>query len=564
MYSVAPQSSLQFSIGSDIIFNLARKSKDVYADSACIYSNEIMGMINNDPAPSFYSQKPIMSFDIVGFTVYFVGSFFNIVPAFRQIGIMPLAKDRSLFPLIVAGGQAISANPEPVAEFFDICIIGDGETPMRVLFDLAVKAKKQGASKEKFLKDAQSAHKSFYVTSLKTSKTVVEFNIEDDISSSILTSEDFVSKPRNKTIELIRGCYYKCDFCALSYMRRKAVKMPVESVIDAIKSYPEGTSIYPFAPDESSYQDYDKIYDNLGNRNLYRFNQRFNTYSKMERQSLNDSRLSFGLDGISQEIRDIVNKKITEDQIISSLTHAFSNFMEIKINLIIAFPFEKGEDWKEFEKLVNQICEIRQKVAPDKSLTVEESLSFYSKFAKGEIDSFCGFVKGKDKFIMISINPTPFQAEPHTPMQRLSIGDVDFASQNIIRIIDKAKRKYSMIKIEGLNSKSAIELEFVLKRGGRELTPCFLIMEQRKLWNSNGLSSLISPFFIIMKKRKLDKEQYIRKIGIDERLNWDFIKTGLEEKVRRCEMKYEEMEKRKGINQLQGSSRGNSHMCRIM
>lgn len=535
MVSLAPQNLLQFSLGSDIIFNLLRKREDTYVDMSVLYDKNLLSLLRGGSITGLYSQQPIKSFDIVGLSLYFIGSFFNIVPFLLSSKIHPYQKKRNNSdPLIIGGGGAVSSNPEPVAEFFDIIIIGDGETPISLLIDFYKKNKSHG--KNSLLRKIKDCHKSFYIPALKTEKTIVYFNTEDSIEQSILTQADYVSKPRNKVIELMRGCHYKCNFCQLGNIRDKVAIMPINKVIEAIKSYPCGTSIYPFAPDESSYKDYDKIYKNLGARKLYRYNQRFNTYSKQSRHSLNDYRVVFGLDGISQRLRDKVNKRIKTDEIYSTFEHAFKYFNVIKINLVIAYPFEAQEDWQEFDNLLNDLTKMRLEISPDKCLTEEENKRFnilyQQKKAMGEKCSLRE-IKNIDKSIMIHLAPTPFQAEPHTPMQWYGIGKVNNANRAIIDLQKKYMIKYGMVKIEGLNSKDSIETEFIIKRAGRELCDIFYEMGIRGYYNANGLSGLNGPLRVLLKRSGIDYKRYLRQIHIDEKLEWDFIKTGREDKYKK-------------------------------
>ena len=529
MCSIAPQNLLQFSLGSDIIFNIARKRKDVFADMAVLLDKKIFNLTNKSPITALYSCEQVRDFDIIGLSSYYVGSYFNIVPFLMMCGIEPFALKRNCKNLIIAGGGAVSSNPEPIASFFDVIIIGDGETPINILFDIKVKYKEK--SNTALLKIIRDSHSSFYIPSLKKTTSIV-FNTEKNIDDYILGADDYVSKPNNKTIEITRGCFYKCRFCSLGQMRKKAISAGTEVIIKKIQSYPEGTTIYPFAPDESSYSHYGKIIENLGNRKLFRYNQRFDSYLKYGRYSQSDYRVVFGLDGISQRIRDIVKKKITLDEIYNSIEHVFKNFEIMKLNIVIAYPFEKNEDWQEFDNFLDSICRMRLELIPDKCLTNEENILIRNTYYEAKIHNQKLVMKnmGIDKkLFMIHLAPTPFQPEPHTPMQWESMGNIELACSKIKLLQKKYIKKYGMIKIEGLNSPQNIKINYILKRGDRNIADVLYALASAGIYNSSGINpEIFSHLNMQLKKHQIDPSQFYKQIPFSSNLVWDFIKTGLE------------------------------------
>jgi hypothetical protein len=522
MTSLAPNEDLQFTLGTDIIVNMLKKRSDSYCDLAVLPPKSILSLMNTYIS-GMYSGKYVKNFDIIGLSIYYIGSFFNIVPFLRYSGIKAWAKDRpSLTPLIIGGGGALSFNPEPVAEFFDVIVLGEGETPVNLLIDF-MKANRH-LPKMDFLKNLSDVSNSFYIPLLKTKTTSLYFNFEKKIVP--LDSNDFISKSTNKPVELLRGCYYKCRFCQLSFGRKKSAVSDVNDVVKAIQSYPDEASIYPFAPDESSYPHYKEVYASLGNRNLFRYNQRFNTYRYQDRHSLSDYKVSFGLDAISQRIRDLVEKKITIDQIYKAMGHAIQNFDMIKINLIIAFPMqiENNTDWEEFDKFLTDICEMRRELAPNKCLTDEE-IERYKHIYRSDDNAKITQATTKEKLLMFSLNPTPFCAEAQTPMQWLEMGNIPFASRKLLEIREKCTRKYLFLKIEGLNSEESIITSYVLKRGGRELNHVIYDLGCRNYTNTSGISVFNKILIQSLKEHKIDYKRYIRRIETNEELPWDFIHT---------------------------------------
>jgi len=529
--SLSPQQDVQFSLGTDIIFNRLRHRAGIFVDMAVHLKSEVRGMLGKAPVPALYSQHPVRDFDIVGLSLYYVGSFFNAIPFLRSAKIKLLAVNRldDQGPLVIAGGGAITSNPEPLAELFDIIVIGDGETPVDWITENWQKVKSGKISKKAFLKRADKLDY-LYVPMLKTDQTVKHIHCEDSIDDSVLTHNDFIAKSQNKVLEIIRGCYYKCNFCQLSFLKSKAVPASPERVVEAIKTYPKGASVYPFAPDECSYKHYDKILANIGDRMLYRYNQRINSFAKSgtSRQSLNDYRVAFGLDGVSQRVRDVLKKQITLEEIETAFRKAFMNFDVIKCNMVIAFPFETPEDWDEFDEWLLHILEMRREVSPDKTLTVQEAIDakeYYQGGGKKNLKE----LYGKEKFIMFHIAPTPFTPEPHTPMEYMGIGDVEYASRRLMAIQKKALADYGMVKVQGLNSRQNIQTSTAIKHSGRELLNVFYnIGAVNGKCNEQGISGMYEVFFRTARKLKID----LRKCYADKDPKWQapyrFIQTGNE------------------------------------
>jgi len=522
--SIAPQNVLQFSLGSDIIFNMLRKMDNVYVDMGVLYNKELITKTNHAAIRALYSQERIKDFDIIGISLYFVGSYFNIIPLLYYSKIPLLARDRkNTRPLVIAGGGAISTNPEPIAELFDVIIIGDGEEPTKKIIEII----NLNLNKTETLLEIKNSCKCAYIPQLKKHNEYIYYNNEKDIGKYILSNNDFVSKPNNKVIEIMRGCYYKCNFCNLGYMRSEPKENKINDIINAIKTYPDDATIYPFAPDESSFKHYDEIINQIGTRKLTRYNQRINTYNMVERTSLNDYRIVFGIDGISQRIRNIVKKQITTDQINRALEFSYTQFDLIKLNLIIAYPFETEDDWDEFETWLDKTLETRRKTSPNKTLSQDEALFYHKKAVKKEKFKLDG--TGKDKFIMIQLAPTPFQPEPHTPMENFGLGNIEYATNRLLNIKNKMIKKYGMIKIYGLNSRKSMETTSILKYGGKEILNILYNVFKSGAYNSNGLSSIYRAFYNVLNRSKTNKNNYICKKDNNYNKPFKFIITGNEE-----------------------------------
>ena len=522
LMSMAPYDGFQFSLGADIVTAVLRDTDGIYCDHAVWMNTQFADILKQ--CTGYYSGNSMRDFDIVGMSLYYVNSYYYIVPAMLRMGVHPLAAERSeKDPIICAGGGCMTTNPEPVADFFDFIFVGDAEGILpKVLLDYD----KSRMSKREYLQHLYDTYDCIYVPSLPMRTVTANRAKVEEIR--LLAASDSTSKYWRKQIELIRGCKYSCRFCNLSWTRGSARYLPAERVIEAICTYPDdsGVQIYPFAPDESTYDKYEQIESVLGQRKLYRYNQRINTYYKRLSSNKHDSnvalstaRIVHGIDGMSERCRKFIHKQVTDQQIRHVLLHDLNHVREIKLNTIFAMPYESDSDVVEWENLIRWACEERLKIS-GAALTGD----YLKKWRGGRHDAVKMFKEDVcgDKLVMLNIAATPFQPEPQTPMQWYDMPYSNRHRERFVSMMEKIKRDYCMVKYEGLNSVDNHRASLILKRGDRSyskyLLQCAIV--RGRISEAIKHSKLINA---VSKDHSV--QELIGRISVDSALPWEFVNT---------------------------------------
>ena len=338
--SIANLDLLQFSFGSDIIEKYIRQDKEVFFDRACIWDTVMLKIFKINK--SIYYNLPVKQFDLILISAYMVHQTMNVVPFLIQSSINPM-KDRRKEIVILGGNVAIFYKL--LRDYIDVFYFGDGEVWINKLIDLKRRAK----DKLEFIEAVRNTEglKDCVYTGIEDNIVPA---IKRDLKESILNSHDFISKPVNKVVEIARGCKYDCNFCFLTHYKHPYRYNKIEDIEDAVKTFEAGTSVYPFAPDKASYRykgELGKMIRSHGCK-TYSYNKRFDSFTKETDLNLveSTSRIVFGLDGVSQRLRDFANKRITTDQIYNAIHAAieYEKVSLIKINIIFSYWIENKYD----------------------------------------------------------------------------------------------------------------------------------------------------------------------------------------------------------------------------
>ncbi|NMA06624.1 MAG: B12-binding domain-containing radical SAM protein, partial [Ruminococcaceae bacterium] len=237
-------------LGIKILYSILNKRDNIWCERVFMPWFDMLKEMRENKLPLFgiESRDPLNVFDIIGFTMQYEMSYTNILHMLNLSGIpIRSAKRRGLLPLVVAGGPA-ACNPEPMAEFIDIFLIGEGEESILELCNLVIKAKKENRSKAWLLNRAAKSE-GFYVPSKYvieyTEKGIIkgikakrgaQFPVKKRIIEDFNSSEYFISFPvpnietihDRTTVEVLRGCIRGCRFCQAGFIYRPfRTKQPV-------------------------------------------------------------------------------------------------------------------------------------------------------------------------------------------------------------------------------------------------------------------------------------------------------------------------------------------------
>ena len=488
---------------------------------------------HNLPLWALESQQPIRDFDMIAFTIGYEMAYSNILNMMNLAGIPLHAKDRHDLKGIVFAGGVCTFNPEPLADFFDFFSLGEGEESTVEIVSLYDKAKAEGWSKEAFLLEVAKIP-GVYVPSFyrheynddgtlsaivplngapeKITKRIVE-NLDEAYwpTKMIVPSTEIVHDRAN--LEVFRGCIRGCRFCQAGFscrpvrkkspdvLYRQAVEMMEDSGHNEITLSSLSTSDYRGLKELT---DQMIPYCEAHRINLSVPSLRADNFSRelMEKlQTVRKSGLTFAPEAGTQRLRDVINKNLTEDEILNTCTQAFEGgWSNVKLYFMLGLPTETDED-------VLGIAELVYKV----------------------IQAWKEHATNKKRGLRIHVATAYFVPKPHTPFQ----WEKQITPEEYLRRCRLLKSHFYSKSIEyNYHAPDLSRLEAVFARGDRRLGP--VIEEAVK--NGARLDGWdeyfnYSCWFDALNTCGVDPSFYTtRGYGEDEILPWDTIDVGVTRK----------------------------------
>lgn len=470
---------------------------------------------NEIPLYSLTLKKPLKEFDMLGFSLQYEMSYTTILYMLDLAGIPLLSKDRDEnFPIIQGGGPC-AFNPEPLADIFDLFVIGDGEDSMRELTKLKLKIK----NKKEFLKEATKI-KGVYVPTLTYPKYnkngAIDSFLGENVERAFCLDLENAHSPKTQivgnieavhdraVVEVMRGCFRSCRFCQAGFIyrpvRRKSIENLTKTACELI-NYTGFESVSLNSLSTGDYPDLKGLLTSLKtnlpkNSTVALPSLRIDSFEEYYAENSRKSSLTFAPEAGTQRLRDVINKDITNEQIESGVQKAFNlGFSTIKLYFMMGLPTETDED-------INGICDIVDKIK-----------EVYAENPK------------RLRALRINVSLSTFIPKPFTPFQ----WERFITKEEVDKKIEIVKKRlFSKGVSVSWNDYSLSKMEAVLARGDRKVG-YVLINAYKNGSYFDGWSEFFKPevwenAFI---EAGVSSDDYTREFNENELLAWDFIDIGI-------------------------------------
>lgn len=381
-------------LGMKILYSLTNERENFWCERVFAPDVDFEKLMRENDIPLYglESLEPIKDFDFIGFTIQYEMCYTNILNMLDLAGLPVKAKDRTALSPIVIGGGPCVCNPEPIAEFFDMFILGEGEEVNLEVYDLYVEMKKKGASKKEFLEAAAKIEgvyvPAFYDVAYEDDGRVKSFtpntpNASSTIKKRIIKDMSRVYYPDKfvvpyceivhdrAIVEVLRGCIRGCRFCQAGYIYRPLREKNTGVICNETKSLCESTGYEEVSLSSLSTSDHSDIENMLVKLSNYTEEEKINLslpsmridrFSKelMDQiQKVRKSGLTFAPEAGTQRLRDVINKNITEDEIFRACKLAFDGgYTAVKLYFMLGLPTETDDDIRGIAELAKKICDL--------------------------------------------------------------------------------------------------------------------------------------------------------------------------------------------------------------
>lgn len=547
-------------LGLAILYDQINRREDALAERVYLpwVDMEETMRANGIPLYSLESKHALAAFDLVGFSLPYETLYTNVLNALDLAGIPQFAKDRGeAHPLIIAGGHS-TFNPEPMADFIDAFVIGEGEDVIHEITSLVRAAKAESLTRPELLRKLAAVEgvyvPSFYEVEVQPDGTIAKIRKTWDGAAYPVTKRITAQLPPPVTrflvpnidvvhnrvaIEIMRGCTHGCRFCHAGMIMRPVRERPVDEVLAAMDAAIKATGYEEVGLLSLSSSDYTNIVE-LVQKVSQRYAQqrlsvglpslRIDSFSVNLMDGLKTLRPGGGFtlapEAATDRMRRIINKQVTTEQLMDTLREIFSRgWTTVKLYFMIGHPDETIEDVQAIADLCKSVLAMGRKIAGGR--------------------------------VKVNAGVSTFIPKPHTPFQWVSVDSQDQIEQKLALL--KNELRNPNIKLTWTEPQNTLQ-EAWLSRGDRRLSKviyrAWQLGSKFDAWQDHFKFDVWLQAFADC---GLEPEFYSHRArSLDETLPWDHINTGVR-------LQYLKEEYHKSQNgEFRDDCRDHCHACGIL
>ena len=525
-------------LGIQILYDMFNRRDDIWCERVYSPWVDLDKIMREQKIPLFAleSQDPVRDFDFLGITIQFEMCYTNILQILDLSQIPLHAADRTEEDPIVIGGGPCAYNPEPLAEFFDIFYIGEGETVYDELLDTYKEWKKSGGSRRDFLRQAAQIEglyvPQFYDVAYHTDGTIKSFTpnepaAPEKVRKQVVMEVSDAPYPMNPVVpfikvtqdrvvlEIQRGCIRGCRFCQAGMLYRPTRERNVEKLKEYARTMLKNSGHEEISLSSLSSSDYSELnelvtflIDEFKDKgiNISLPSLRIDAFSldvMSKVQDVRKSSLTFAPAAGSQRMRNVINKGLTEEDILTGAGQAFEGgWTKVKLYFMLGLPTETEEDMKEIARLSDR------------------GARRYYEIPKEQRHGKCQITASSSFFV-----PKPF-----TPFQWASMYTAEEYDRRAHIVNDEFREQLNRKSLKyNWHDAQVTVLEGVMARGDRRIAP--VIEEAYRLgclfdsWTETFRNDLWMEAF---ENTGVDISFYNQRVREkDEIFPWDFIDIGV-------------------------------------